>query len=84
MFLLVPAHLGRPRQRAVKRLCVCVCVCVCFWLAEPDSEAHAYQCVIVLEDAEVDNVVIDVSNNASHPVVISQSHSAVSSAGFKV
>ena len=26
---LVPAHLGSPRQRAVKR--VCVCVCVCFW-----------------------------------------------------
>jgi len=26
---LVPAHLGRPAQRAVKRVCVCVCVCVC-------------------------------------------------------
>ena len=26
MFLLVPAHPGRPGQRAVKRLCVCVCV----------------------------------------------------------
>ena len=26
---LVPAHLGRPGQRAVKRVCVCVCVCVC-------------------------------------------------------
>ena len=25
---LVPAHLGSPRQRAVKRVCVCVCVCV--------------------------------------------------------
>ena len=25
---LVPAHLGRPGQRAVKRVCVCVCVCV--------------------------------------------------------
>ena len=25
---LVPAHLGSPGQRAVKRLCVCVCVCV--------------------------------------------------------
>jgi len=31
MFLLVPAHPGRPGQRAVKRLCVCVCVCVCFF-----------------------------------------------------
>ena len=28
---LVPAHLGGPGQRAVKRMCVCVCVraCVC-------------------------------------------------------
>jgi len=25
---LVPAHLGSPRQSAVKRVCVCVCVCV--------------------------------------------------------
>ena len=23
----VPAHLGSPGQRAVKRVCVCVCVC---------------------------------------------------------
>jgi len=28
MFLLVPAHLGGPGQRAIKR-CVCVCVCAC-------------------------------------------------------
>jgi len=26
--LLAPAHLGSPRQRAVKRVCVCVCACV--------------------------------------------------------
>ena len=25
---LVPAHLGSPQKRAVKRVCVCVCVCV--------------------------------------------------------
>ena len=25
---LVPAHLGSPGQRAVKRVCVCACVCV--------------------------------------------------------
>jgi len=25
---LVPAHLGSPGQRAIKRVCVCVCVCV--------------------------------------------------------
>ena len=27
-FLSVPAHLGSPRQRAVKCVCVCVCACV--------------------------------------------------------
>ena len=26
MFLLVPAHPGRPGQRVVKRSCVCVCM----------------------------------------------------------
>ena len=26
---LVPAHLGSPGQRDVKRVCVCACVCVC-------------------------------------------------------
>jgi len=26
MFLLVLAHLGSPRQRAIKGLCVCVCL----------------------------------------------------------
>jgi len=26
---LVPAHLGSPGQRAIKRVCVCVCVTVC-------------------------------------------------------
>ena len=25
---LVPAHLGSPGKRAVKRVCVCVCVCL--------------------------------------------------------
>jgi len=30
MFLLVLAHPGSPRQRAIEHLCVCVCVCVCF------------------------------------------------------
>jgi len=29
---LVPAHLGSPRQRAVKRVCVCVCVFTAQWL----------------------------------------------------
>jgi len=26
---LVPAHLGSPGKRAIKRVCVCVCVCIC-------------------------------------------------------
>ena len=29
----VPAHLGSPRQRAVKRVCMCVCACVYFLCA---------------------------------------------------
>ena len=29
---LVPADLGNPGQRAVKRVSVCVCVCVCVFL----------------------------------------------------
>ena len=28
MFLLLPAYLGSPGQKAVKRLCVCVRACV--------------------------------------------------------
>jgi len=30
VFLLVPAHLGSPGQRAFKLVWVCVCVCVCY------------------------------------------------------
>ena len=30
---LVPAHLGSPGQRAIKRVCVCVCACIAMvWL----------------------------------------------------
>ena len=29
---LIPAHLGSPGKRAVKRVCVCVCVCVCVFI----------------------------------------------------
>ena len=29
---LVPAHLGSPGKRAVKRVCVCVCACSCSWV----------------------------------------------------
>jgi len=31
---LVPAHLGSPGKRAVKRVCVCVCVCVVVAVSE--------------------------------------------------
>ena len=31
---LLPAHLGSPGKRAVKRVCVCVCVCVCMIVPE--------------------------------------------------
>ena len=41
---LVPAHLGSPGQRAVKRVCVCVCVraCVC-----TRARARAFVCLFV-------------------------------------
>ena len=31
---LVPAHLGRPGKRAVKRVCVCACVRACVRVCE--------------------------------------------------
>ena len=34
LVFLVPADLGSPGKRAVKRVCVCVCVCVCYWLTQ--------------------------------------------------
>ena len=36
---LIPAYLGSPGQRAVKRVCVCVCVCV----GECQEEHPAYK-----------------------------------------
>ena len=38
---LVPAHLGIPGQRAVKRVCVCVCVCNAYFYS---SVAFAVVC----------------------------------------
>jgi len=38
---LLPAHLGSPGQRAVKRY-VCVCVCVCISQLKPEQTASAY------------------------------------------
>ena len=37
---LIPAHLGSPGQRAVKRVCVCVCVCVLLALYHLQSDAE--------------------------------------------
>ena len=34
---LVPAHLGSPGQRAVKRVCVCVCQCLVHCMHLPDA-----------------------------------------------
>ena len=31
---VVPAHLGSPRKRAIKRVCVCVCVRVCLCVVQ--------------------------------------------------
>ena len=39
---LVPAHLGSPGKRDVKRMCVCVCVCV-WWPLFQDSLVSRYQ-----------------------------------------
>ena len=39
---LVLAHPGRPRQRAVKRVCVCVCK---FIVLGPDYEHPFRQCI---------------------------------------
>ena len=37
---LVPAHLGSPGKRAIKRVCVCVCIILYIWLALNDK-VHA-------------------------------------------
>jgi len=47
---LVPAHLGSPGQRAVKRVCVCVCVCgyeglfAAHELNETETESRTGRC----------------------------------------
>ena len=40
MFLLVPAHPGRPGQRAVKRSCVCVYLAVKYAALVSDFPGH--------------------------------------------
>ena len=39
---LVPAHLGSPGKRAVKRVCVCVCVCQSKLIACEGGDELAY------------------------------------------
>ena len=40
--LLVPAYLGSPGKRAVKRVCVCVCVCVLKAIGPTPAAQPAY------------------------------------------
>ena len=42
--LLVPAHLGSPRKRAVKRVCVCVRVCVLLLMHRFDCHFVGFAC----------------------------------------
>ena len=51
---LVPAHLGSPGKRAVKRVCVCVCVCVCPFVS---------LCVFVCRRAYLRNYTFDLHQN---------------------
>jgi len=41
---LVPAHLGSPGQRAIKRVCVCVCVAVLSGCISSALEEHGETC----------------------------------------
>ena len=45
---LVPAHLGSPRQRAVKLVCVCVCVCPCMRACVCVSSYICFQLIVSL------------------------------------
>jgi len=40
----LPAHLGSPGQRAVKRVCVCVCVCVRVYTYKEEDGENASCC----------------------------------------
>jgi len=50
MFLLVPAYLGSPGQKAVKRLCVCVCVITQHY--EHASSQHNADTALKLHESE--------------------------------
>ena len=53
---LVPAHLGSPRQRTVKRVCVRACVhaCVC----DCHTKSHAVFTVEGVNGRETDGIVV--------------------------
>ena len=59
---LVPAHLGSPRKRAVKRACVCVCVCVCVRAC-----VCACVCVCVLQKNPI--VCVRVTKESNIPFI---------------
>jgi len=48
--LLVPAHLGSPGKRAIKRVCVCVCVCA-LTRATPSVKVQCLTVQIVYSEA---------------------------------
>ena len=67
---LVPAHLGSPGQRAVKRVCVCACVRVCVCVPSGETtytKAYLYDFVALKRDhllvevlyGEHDQVAVD-------------------------
>ena len=41
---LVPAHMGSPGKRAVKRVCVCVCVCLGLSISQHLPQLVAVSC----------------------------------------
>ena len=43
---LVPAHLGSPGQRAVKRVCVCARACVRYLISKPHIQIFIVICEI--------------------------------------
>ena len=55
---------------------------IVFLFAESNSETDTCHkhvlCTIILEMSETDSMAVDVNDNASRPVVISQAHSTVS------
>jgi len=51
--LLVPAHLGSPRKRAVKRVCACVRVCVCVTAYASFRLPFCRLCLCIFPDLDI-------------------------------